>query len=55
MMPRGYLITTWCGHGRSRSSMIGHINLEVKCTGARSAGDPHAACDVAGVGNGATE
>jgi len=39
----------------SRSSMVGLINLEVRCAGARSAGDPHAACDVAGVGNGATE
>ena len=27
----------------------------VKCAGARSAGNPHAACDVAGVGNGATD
>ena len=35
--------------------MIGLINLEVKCAGARSAGNPHAACDVAGVGNGATD
>ena len=35
--------------------MIGLINLEVKCAGARSAGNPHAACDVEGVGNGATE
>jgi len=35
--------------------MIGLINLEVKCAGARSAVNPHAACDVAGVGNGATE
>ena len=34
--------------------MIGLINLEVKCAGARSAGNPHAACDVEGVGNGAT-
>ena len=32
--------------------MIGLINLEVKCAGARSAGNPHAACDVEGVGNG---
>jgi len=35
--------------------MIGLINLEVKCAGARSAVNPHAACDVAGVGDGATE
>ena len=34
--------------------MIGLINLEVKCAGARSAVNPHAACEVAGVGNGAT-
>jgi hypothetical protein len=35
----------------SRSSPIGPINLEVKCAGARSAGNPHATCDVAGAGN----
>ena len=35
--------------------MIGLINLEVKCAGARSAGNPHAACDVEGAGNGTTE
>ena len=35
--------------------MIGLINLEVKGAGARSAGNPHAACDVEGAGNGATE
>ena len=34
--------------------MIGRITLEVKCAGARSAGNPHAACDVAGAGDGAT-
>ena len=39
----------------SRSGRIGPITLDVKCAGARSAGNPHAACDVAGVGNGATE
>jgi hypothetical protein len=27
-----------------------HINFDVKCTGARSAGNPHATCDVAGAG-----
>ena len=37
----------------SRSSVIGLITLGVKCAGARSAGNPHAACDVAGGGNGA--
>jgi len=31
--------------------MIGPISLEVKQMGARSAGNPHAACDVAGAGN----
>ena len=34
--------------------MIGLINLDVKCVGARSAGNPHAACDAAGAGNGFT-
>ena len=31
---------------------IGHITLDQKCAGARSAGNPHAACDAAGAGNG---
>jgi hypothetical protein len=35
--------------------MIGLIYLEVKCAGARSAGNPHAAWDAEGAGNGATE
>jgi hypothetical protein len=35
----------------SRPSTIGPITLEVKQTGERSAGNPHAAFDVAGVGN----
>jgi hypothetical protein len=35
----------------SRSSTIGRITLEVKQTGERSAGNPHAAFDVAGAGN----
>jgi hypothetical protein len=35
--------------------MIGPITLDVKCAGARSAGNPHAACDVEGAGNGATD
>src|SRR5882757_4382872 len=39
------------GYGESRSSTIGPINLEVKQTGERSAGKPHAAFDVAGAGN----
>src|SRR5215468_10271204 len=38
----------------SRTSASGPITLEVKCAGARSAGNPHATCDVAGAGNGAT-
>jgi hypothetical protein len=33
----------------SRSSLIGPITLDVKCAGARSAGNPHATCDVAGL------
>ena len=39
----------------SASNRIGRINLAAKCAGARSAGNPHAACEVAGAGNGATE
>jgi len=35
----------------SRSSLIGPITLDVKCAGARSAGNPPATCDVAGAGN----
>ena len=34
--------------------MIGHITLDAKQTGTRSAGNPHAACDEAGTGNGFT-
>src|SRR6202012_256297 len=37
----------------SRSTLIGPITLDVKCAGARSAGNPHATCDVAGAGDGA--
>ena len=33
--------------------MISLIILDAKCAGARSAGNPHAACDVAGAGDGA--
>src|SRR5258707_5816070 len=33
---------------------IGHITLGTKQTGAPSAGNPHAGCDVAGGGNGFT-
>jgi hypothetical protein len=35
----------------SRPSRIGLINLEVKQTGERKAGNPHIAFDVAGAGN----
>src|SRR6202521_2634674 len=35
----------------SRPSRIGPINLDAKQTGERSAGNPHAAFDVAGTGN----
>ena len=38
----------------SRSGTIGHITLDTKQTGAPSAGNPHAGCDVAGAGNGFT-
>src|SRR5947199_10244997 len=38
----------------SRSGLIGLITLAMKCAGARSAGNPHATCDVAGAGKGAT-
>ena len=34
--------------------MIGPINLDKKWTGARSAGNLHAACDQEGAGNGLT-
>ena len=39
---------------RRRPTRIGHITLAVKCAGTRSAGNPHATCDVAGAGNGLT-
>ena len=39
----------------SNSDRIGLINLVVKCAGARSEGNLHAACEVAGAGNGATD
>jgi hypothetical protein len=42
-------------YGQSISAVapawIGLINLVVNCAGARSAGNPHATCDVAGAGN----
>ena len=34
---------------------IGLITLDMKCAGARSAANPHATCDAAGVGDGITE
>ena len=39
----------------SRPYPIGPITLVVKRAGTRSAGNPHATCDVAGTGNGASE
>ena len=39
----------------SRAMRIGPISLEAKCAGAPSAGNPHAGCEVAGAGNGATD
>src|ERR1039457_4064702 len=38
----------------SRPSTIGHITLDTKQTGAPSAGNPRAGCEVAGAGNGFT-
>ena len=35
--------------------MIGLITLDEKCAGARSAGNPHAACEAEGTGNGVTD
>ena len=37
--------------GRKSPSRIGPISVGVKQMGARSAGNPHAACDVEGTGN----
>src|SRR5258708_26802157 len=37
-----------------RPNTIGPITLDTKQTGAPSAGNPHAGCDVAGAGNGFT-
>jgi len=31
------------------------MDRDAKCAGARSAGNPHATCDVAGAGNGLTD
>jgi hypothetical protein len=35
--------------------VIGLITLDEKCAGARSAGNPHAACEAEGTGNGVTD
>ncbi len=40
--------------GDSGANMISLLNLGMKCAGTRSAGNPHAACEVAGAGNGIT-
>ena len=48
-----YQLRRWSGC-ESRPSTIGHITLGTKQTGAPSAGNPHAGCDVAGAGNGFT-
>ena len=42
------------GRNESRPGTISPINLVTKQTGAPSAGNPHAGCDVAGAGNGFT-
>jgi hypothetical protein len=39
-------------HRRKSLRLEGLITLDEKCAGARSAGNPHAACDAAGAGNG---
>ncbi len=51
--PRGIyrLPGTTFHRDESAASPIGLITLTVKSTGERSAGNPHAAFDVAGVGN----
>ena len=41
-------------HAESSLRMIGPITLDAKRTGERSAGNPHAAFDEAGAGNGVT-
>jgi hypothetical protein len=48
---RWWLVAT----AESNSGTIGLITLDEKCAGARSAGNPHAACEVAGIGNGITD
>ncbi len=41
--------------GESGSDQIGPLNVGAKFAGARSEGNLHAACEVAGAGNGATD
>ena len=43
------------GHRRKPLRPISPITLGEKCVGARSAGNPHAACEEAGTGDGATD
>ena len=43
------------GHRRKPLRPISHITLGKKCVGARSAGNPHAACEEAGAGDGVTD
>ena len=45
------LQATASGTAESGSSYIGHITLDAKATGERSAGNPHAPFDAAGIGN----
>ncbi len=45
-------LETQAATAESAPSLIGPINLGTKRAGARSAGNPHAACDVEGAGNG---
>ena len=39
----------------NNSDLIGPINLDAKCAGKRSPGNPHAAFEEAGAGNGVTD
>jgi hypothetical protein len=41
----------WTADPGSRPSLIRLITLAANCAGARSAGNPHATCEVAGAGN----
>jgi hypothetical protein len=61
MKPSHYSIYRWCVYEKylrdlrfiqsSTRSKVGPITLDVKCAGARSAGNPHAACDEEGAGD----